>query len=152
MSRAFLGLGANIGDPEAQIEEALEHLSAHPLIAIAESSDMLVNPAWGKTDQPDFHNMVVEVETSLPPEELLEVCQHIEAAMGRVREERWGPRLIDIDIVAYERLEMQSERLILPHPFAHEREFVMGPLRQIAPEMADWIAGRIRTAPANPSS
>lgn len=142
MARAYLGLGANIEDPPAQIEEAIEHLSGHPLIAIAESSDMLVNPAWGKTDQPDFHNMVVEVETSLSPEELLDVCLHIEDAMGRVREEKWGPRIIDIDILAYERIERNTERLIVPHPHAHEREFVLKPLREIAPDVADWIVGR----------
>ncbi len=142
MSRAYLGLGANIGNPSAQIEQALEHLSEHPLIAIGESSDMLVNPAWGKEDQPDFHNMVVEVETSLSPLELLDACLMIEDAMGRVRAEKWGPRLIDIDLIAYKLEEIQSERLTLPHPFAHEREFVMGPLRQIAPDVADWIEER----------
>lgn len=142
MARAFLGLGANIGDPAGQIDEALEHLSEHPLIAIGESSDMLINPAWGKEDQPDFHNMVVEVETSLSPLELLETCLMVEEAMGRVRAEKWGPRLIDIDLIAYEREEIQTDRLSLPHPYAHERAFVMDPLRQIAPDVADWIAGR----------
>lgn len=142
MATAYLGLGANIGNPAARIEEALTHLGAHPLIAIAESSDVMVNPAWGKTDQPDFHNMVVEVETRLSPEDLLVACRHIEDAMGRVRTEKWGPRVIDIDIVAYDRLETGSKKLTLPHPHAHERDFVMGPLRQIAPEVADWIAAR----------
>lgn len=142
MARAFLALGANIGDPEAQLEDALEHLSAHPLIAIGESSDVLVNPAWGKEDQPEFHNMVVEVETGLSPDELLDACLMVEEAMGRVRAEKWGPRLIDVDIVAYEQVEQTSERLTLPHPHAHERDFVMKPLRQIAPEVADWVAAR----------
>jgi len=142
MSTAYLGLGANIGNPETQLEEALTLLSEHPLIAIAESSDVLKNPAWGKTDQPDFHNMVVAVETTLSPDDLLDACNHVEDAMGRERIEKWGPRLIDIDMIAFDRLEMTSDRLTLPHKHAHERPFVMDPLRQIAPEIADWIATR----------
>lgn len=142
MARAFLGFGANIGDPAAQIEETLEHLSAHPLIAIGESSEMLVNPAWGNVDQPDFHNMVVEVETSLSPEDLLDACLLVEAAMGRVRAEKWGPRLIDVDLIAYEQVEMTSDKLTLPHPYAHQRDFVLKPLREIAPDIAEWIMAR----------
>lgn len=142
MGRAFLGLGANIGDPAAQLEEALDHIGGHPQIAIGETSDALTNPAWGKEDQPDFHNLVVEVETVLSPEELLDVCLLIEEAMGRVRGEKWGPRLIDIDVIAFDHVEKQSDKLALPHPHAHEREFVLKPLRQIAPEVAAWIIER----------
>ena len=142
MSRAWLGLGANIGDPPAQVREAVQRLDAHPDIAVTAQSSMLITKPWGKTDQPDFSNMVVEVETSLAPHELLDACLGVEREMGRVRDVRWGPRLIDIDIVAYERLELDSEWLHLPHRFAHERDFVLDPLREIAPDVADWIVSR----------
>ena len=142
MSRAWLGLGANIGDPPAQVREAVQRLDAHPDIAVTAQSSMLTTKPWGKTDQPDFSNMVVEVETSLAPHELLDACLGVEREMGRVRDVRWGPRLIDIDIVAYERLELDSEWLHLPHRYAHERDFVLDPLREIAPEVAEWIVGR----------
>jgi 2-amino-4-hydroxy-6-hydroxymethyldihydropteridine diphosphokinase len=142
MARAWLGLGANIGDPPAQVHEAVARLDAHPDIAVTAQSSMLITKPWGKTDQPDFSNMVVEVETGLAPVELLDACLDIEREMGRVRDIRWGPRRIDIDIVAYERLELDTQRLHLPHRHAHERDFVLDPLREIAPEVAEWIVSR----------
>lgn len=142
MARAWLGLGANIGDPPAQVREAVQRLDTHPGISVVAQSSMLITKPWGKTDQPDFSNMVVEVETGLTPFDLLDACLDIEREMGRVRDIRWGPRRIDIDIVAYERLELVSERLHLPHRFAHERDFVLDPLREIAPDVAAWIVGR----------
>jgi 2-amino-4-hydroxy-6-hydroxymethyldihydropteridine diphosphokinase len=142
MARAWLGLGANIGDPAAQVREAVQRLDAHPDIAVAAQSSMLITKPWGKTDQPDFSNMVVEAETSLAPLELLDACLGIEREMGRVRDIRWGPRRIDIDVVAYERLELDTERLHVPHRHAHERDFVLDPLREIAPDVAEWIVSR----------
>ena len=139
MARAFLGLGANLGDPAAQVEAALARLDAHPDIAVTARSRLIVTPAWGKTDQPDFTNGVAAVETGLAPVALLDACLDIERQMGRERREVWGPRLIDIDVIAYERLVLRSGRLTLPHPHAHRRGFVLGPLREIAPEMADWL-------------
>lgn len=139
MARVWLGLGANIGDPATQVREAVRRLDAHPDIAVVAQSSMLITKPWGKTDQPDFSNMVVEVETGLAPLELLDACLDIEREMGRVRDIRWGPRRIDIDVVAYERLELDTERLHVPHRHAHERDFVLDPLREIAPEVADWI-------------
>ncbi|GAB5428811.1 MAG: hypothetical protein Devi2KO_22700 [Devosia indica] len=105
-------------------------------------STVIRTKAWGKTDQPDFANMAATVETDLLPVDLLHACLDIERDMGRVRHEVWGPRLIDIDIIAYERVEMDSTKLILPHRFAHERDFVLDPLREISPETADWIVRR----------
>lgn len=142
MARAWLGLGANIGDPPAQVHEAVQRLDAHTRISVVAQSSMLITKPWGKTDQPDFSNMVVEVETGLAPLELLDACLGIEREMGRVRDIRWGPRRIDIDVVAYERLELDTERLHLPHRYAHERDFVLDPLREIAPEVAEWILSR----------
>lgn len=142
MARAWLSLGANIGDPPAQLAEAVRRLDADPHIAVAARSSVIRTAAWGKTDQPDFANMALAVDTDLTPIDLLHACLDIERAMGRVRHEVWGPRLIDIDIVAYEQLEMDSAKLTLPHRFAHERDFVLVPLREIAPEIADWLTLR----------
>jgi 2-amino-4-hydroxy-6-hydroxymethyldihydropteridine diphosphokinase len=139
MAEAWLSLGANIGNPAAQLEEALMRLGQHREIKIAARSSLLVNPAWGKIDQNPFHNLVLGIETSLCPEALLQACLKIETDMGRVRQEKWGPRLIDIDLIAYEREVMASPSLVLPHPFAHQRAFVIDLLREIAPDTADWI-------------
>ncbi|ODT50320.1 2-amino-4-hydroxy-6-hydroxymethyldihydropteridine diphosphokinase [Devosia sp. 63-57] len=142
MAKAWLSLGANIGDPSAQLAEAISRLDAHPDITVVAQSQVIRTKAWGKTDQPDFANMAAAVETALEPIDLLHVALDIERDMGRVRHEVWGPRLIDIDIIAYERVEMQTGRLTLPHPFAHQRDFVLVPLREIAPDVAAWIEGR----------
>ena len=90
MARAWLGLGANIGDPPAQVREAVLRLDAHPGIDVVAQSTMLITKPWGKTDQPDFSNMVVEIETHLGPHELLDACLGVELEMGRVRDIRWG--------------------------------------------------------------
>lgn len=139
MNTAWLGLGANIGEPSLQLAQALEFLTTHEHITIIRQSSILINPAWGKTDQNDFHNMVIELETSMPPLQLLQACLDIEKKMGRIRGEKWGPRLIDIDIIAFNRLQLHTERLTLPHPYAVERDFVINPLREISPDTADWI-------------
>jgi len=139
MARAWLSLGANIGDPRAQLAQAVRAIADHPRITVAAQSSVLITAPWGKTDQPDFANMAIAVETSLEPIDLLDVLLGIELAMGRIRKEVWGPRLIDIDIIAYERLQTRTERLTLPHPHAHERAFVTDPLSEIAPEVADWM-------------
>ena len=143
--KAWLSLGANIGDPPAQLAEAIRRIHAHPQISVASQSSVLATKPWGKTDQPDFANQAVTLETSLEPLELLDVILGIELAMGRVRKEVWGPRLIDIDMIAYERVEMRTPRLTLPHPHAHERDFVLAPLGEIAPEVTAWLTSRRET-------
>jgi len=142
MARAVLALGANIGDPARQIRDAIADIANHPEITLLEQSTIIITPPWGVTDQNDFHNGAVLIETQLAPTDLLDFCLATEARLGRVREVRWGPRIIDIDIVAYDRLEMASERLTLPHPYAHERDFVLTPVREIAPDVAKWLVGR----------
>lgn len=139
MAQAWLSLGANIGEPRAQLVEAIRRLDAHPQINVVKQSSVIATKPWGKTDQPDFVNMAAEIATDLEPIDLLHVALDTEREMGRVRHEVWGPRVIDIDIIAYERIEMQTGRLTLPHPHAHARDFVLVPLREIAPETADWI-------------
>ncbi len=142
MAEAWLGLGANIGNPPAQLEEALLRLDQHAQIMVTKRSSLLFNPPWGKKEQNHFLNQVVAIQTSLAAQDLLAACLTIEADMGRIRGEKWGPRLIDIDLIAYERLEINSETLTVPHPFAHQRSFVMSPLREIAPDTARWIMER----------
>ena len=137
--KAWLSLGANIGDPSAQLAEALRRIDADSKIAITKRSQVIITKAWGKTDQPDFANMAIELETSLKPLELLDVLQGIELEMGRIRKEIWGPRLIDIDIIAYDQVALNTPRLTLPHPYAHERDFVLTPLSEIAPEVSAWV-------------
>ena len=122
--------------------EAITRLDAHDHIHVVAQSTVIRTKAWGKTDQPDFANMAATVETDLLPIDLLHACLDIERDMGRVRHEVWGPRLIDIDLIAYERIEMDTTKLILPHRFAHERDFVLDPLREIAPDTAEWILSR----------
>lgn len=142
MATAWLSLGANIGDPAAQLADAIARLDAHDHISVTAQSTVIRTKAWGKTDQADFANMAATVETDLLPIDLLHACLDIERDMGRVRHEVWGPRLIDIDLIAYERIEMDTTKLILPHRFAHERDFVLEPLREISPQTADWITMR----------
>ena len=145
MTKAWLSLGANIGDPPAQLAEAIRRMGEHPALSVTKQSSVLMTKAWGKTDQPDFANMAVEVETSLQPIDLLDVLLGIELAMGRVRKEVWGPRLIDIDIIAYDGVAMKTPRLTLPHPYAHERDFVLRPLSEIAPEVSTLLASTTTT-------
>jgi len=146
MATAWLALGANIGNPRAQLEEAVARLDALPSVRVTRASTIIVTEPWGKTDQNDFHNMALEVETDSDPEELLALCLGVEAAMGRQRLEHWGPRLIDIDIIAYEQQVVDQPNLKIPHPYAHERDFVLVPLREIAPAVADWIVERSKAA------
>lgn len=143
MARAVLALGANQGDPSRQLALASDAIAAHPDIDLLARSSVIVTPPWGKTDQGEFHNAALLIETSLSPLDLLDFCLATEAGIGRVRLEKWGPRVIDIDVIAYDRLEMESERLTLPHPYAHQRDFVLTPLREIAPDIADWLVNRI---------
>lgn len=142
MARAVLALGANIGDAAGQIEAAIKAIADHPRIELLERSGIIVTPPWGVTDQDEFHNGAVLVETDLAPLDLLDFCLETESELGRVRTLKWGPRVIDIDVIAYDRIEMESERLTLPHPYAHERDFVLVPVREIAPEVADWLVDR----------
>ena len=140
MPRAWLSLGANIGDPRGQLAEAVTRLDAHESISVVQQSSVLTTKPWGKTDQPDFANMALAIETSLAPIDLLDAVLGIERAMGRVRKEVWGPRLIDIDIIAYEGVRMKTDRLTLPHPFAHERDFVLVPLGELVDDVTALVA------------
>jgi 2-amino-4-hydroxy-6-hydroxymethyldihydropteridine diphosphokinase len=129
---AALSLGGNIGDVAGAFAKALRCFDEHDGVRVVARSQVWRTPPWGKADQPDFLNMAVLVETSLTPHGLLALCLEVERAAGRERVERWGPRTLDIDIIAFDDLTLADETLTLPHPRARERAFVLVPLAEIA--------------------
>lgn len=131
MHTAYLGLGSNIGDKKKFLYDAIKYLYQHEHVVITKLSSLYETVPWGYTDQDIFMNLVVEIETTLNPFELLDLCQEVENSLGRVREFKWGPRVIDVDVLLYDEEVIQHERLILPHPYMLERDFVMIPLAEV---------------------
>lgn len=129
----ILSIGTNIGNREANIAEALSALALVPKTELLRKSRLYLTAPQGFTDQDDFYNISVEVESKLNPHEMLGVCLGIEAGLGRIRAFRNGPRIIDIDIIFAENLSINSENLILPHPRYHERQFVLVPMLDLYP-------------------
>lgn len=132
---AVLALGTNIGDRVGNIEDALRRLAADGAIRIVTRSRLYRTAPWGVTDQDWFLNACAGIETRLEPQALLHRCQAVENDMGRVRTQRWGPRIIDIDIIAIRDRQVAEPNLIVPHPLISERAFVLVPLKDVAPEM-----------------
>jgi len=142
MARALIALGGNVGDVRATFRKAIANICGMAQAALlARSSDYSTSP-WGEEQQPDFINACIEIETGLDPHALLFVLQKIEAKFGRDRalERRWGPRTLDLDLLAYDDGQMRKPELTLPHPRIFERAFVLVSLAEIAPERL--IAGR----------
>ncbi|NRG17098.1 2-amino-4-hydroxy-6-hydroxymethyldihydropteridine diphosphokinase [Rhizobiales bacterium] len=133
-TRAALGLGSNIGDTKSNLDEALSRLSEIGGIEVITRSSDYRTPPWGPVAQDDFRNACAVVETTLPARELLEHCLEVEREMGRVRDQRWGPRLIDIDVLVYGNARVDEEGLSIPHPRMGERAFVLVPLAEIWPD------------------
>jgi len=131
---AYLALGSNIGDREGHLDKAIEMLSKTEGIKVTRVSTFLNTEPVGYTDQPDFLNAVVEIQTYLDPYALLEKCSGIEQALKRKRIIHWGPRTIDVDILLFGNLILDEEKLTIPHPRMLERKFVLKPLCEIAPE------------------
>lgn len=138
--RVFLSLGGNIGDPAQAMGAALRMLDADPATEVLAVSPLYRTPPWGKLDQPDFLNAAAELSTGLAPRALLELCLEAERRLKRVRGERWGPRLVDIDILVFGERTIREAGLDIPHPRMLERGFVLVPLADIAPDFT--IAGR----------
>ncbi|MAA99517.1 MAG: 2-amino-4-hydroxy-6-hydroxymethyldihydropteridine diphosphokinase [Stappia sp.] len=132
--RAALGLGSNLGDTSANLAEALARLSATPGIDIVARSSDYRTPPWGPVPQDDYRNACVVIETDLAPADLLARCLEVEKELGRVRDVRWGPRTIDIDLLLYGEAKVDEEGLTVPHPRMGERAFVLVPLAEIWPE------------------
>lgn len=128
MTQAFIGLGANIVNPEAQLQAAIHCLERRDGIRVTGVSAVYKSPPMGPQDQPDFFNACASIETELAPETLLAEMQAIEIAMGRIKHRHWGERCIDLDLLLYGEHCMQTPELTLPHPGIDQRPFVLQPL------------------------
>ncbi|NTU41690.1 MAG: 2-amino-4-hydroxy-6-hydroxymethyldihydropteridine diphosphokinase [Nitrospirales bacterium] len=133
MATVHLGIGSNQGEREINCMKAIDLLRSKGVL-VTKASSLLETEPWGVTDQPRFINMAVEAETELPPEELLRLLKATEKEMGRDEGERWGPRIIDLDILFYEDRVLNAEDLRIPHPWIQARAFVLIPLSEIADE------------------
>jgi 2-amino-4-hydroxy-6-hydroxymethyldihydropteridine diphosphokinase len=136
-AEAFIALGGNVGDVRSTFDQAIAMLCDGRAIRLKARSSDYRTPPWGVTDQPPFVNAVIAVDTSLSPHELLARAKECERALGRdrAREQRWGPRTIDIDLLAFDDVAINDAELILPHPRLFERGFVLVPLAEIAPNL-----------------
>lgn len=143
--RAFVGLGSNLGDSQSILMEAMFALDELPQTSVRAESMLYRTPAWGRTDQPDFINAVVELQTRLVPEVLLQQLLGLERRFGRVRVEgeRWGPRELDLDLLLHGDTVLDTPGLHLPHPRLAERAFVLVPLAEIAPTLEVPGMGRV---------
>ncbi len=133
---AYIGLGANLGDRQANVQQALRELAILPTIELVKVSSLYETAPVGVVDQPSFLNQVAAVRTSLSPQALLSALLHIENQMGRTRTVRWGPRVIDMDLLLYGDAQIALPGLTVPHPRLRERAFAMVPLAEIAPDLA----------------
>lgn len=139
--RAYIGIGSNLNNPVAQLQQAFQGLAELPASRlIARSPLYRTAPVGGPAGQPDYVNAVAALDTALNPDELLTALQAMEIQQGRVRTVRWGPRTLDLDVLLYGSLQRDDLRLILPHPRLHERAFVLYPLYDLAPDL--MIPGR----------
>ena len=135
MASALIGLGGNVGDVRTTLADAIEALCTRAAARLVARSSDYATPPWGQEKQPPFANACIEIETALEPHALLRVMQEIEHAHGRDRakETRWGPRTLDLDLLAYDDRVLDEPGLTLPHPRLFERAFVLVPLAEIAP-------------------
>lgn len=134
MPTAYIGIGSNLGNREENCLTAIKLLADRGLI-IKKQSAMYETEPWGVEEQPGFINMAIEIETSLEPEKLLESLKCIEAEIGRQDSYRWGPRIIDLDILLYADIIINTPILQIPHPLMHQRGFVLRPMSEIAPDV-----------------
>lgn len=145
MTRAYVGLGSNLGVPAVHVERGFEALATLPKTQFAARSRLYATPPWGRTDQPPFVNAVAALDTEIEPQALLDALLAIERAAGRERSGgRWSPRTLDLDMLLYGELVLDVPGLHLPHPHLYERAFALLPLVEIAPELV--IPGRGRVA------
>jgi 2-amino-4-hydroxy-6-hydroxymethyldihydropteridine diphosphokinase len=140
MSIAYLGLGSNLGDRQENLSQAVTALRKK--IRVLRSSSLYETAAWGYLEQPAFLNLVIEVETDLTPLRLLNFLKKTEIELGREANFRYGPRLIDIDILFFDQLIRNTRRLQIPHPRIQDRAFVLTPLNEIAPDLVHPLLGK----------
>ena len=136
MVQAYLGLGSNIGDRKQQLLKAIDLIENIKGIKVTKQSSIYETAPIGYTDQPNFLNLCLEIETELSPQQLLKHCLDIEQQLHRVREIRWGPRTLDIDILLYSDNIIETDNLSIPHPRMQERAFVLIPLNDIASDLS----------------
>ena len=137
MPRVFIGIGSNLGDRLATISRAVHELNRLPRIRVVQMATLFETEPIGGPAQPDFLNTAVEIETDLPPLELLDRLQDLERALGRQPTDiRWGPRAIDLDILLYDQRILNDDRLTIPHVHLHRRRFALEPLAQLAPDLS----------------
>ncbi len=144
MTLAYVGLGANIGEPQRQLQSAFMALDRLPETRVTARSGLYRSAPLGNPDQPEFLNAVARLETELSPEALLQSLQEIELRHGRQRPFAGAPRTLDLDLLLYGDLAVDSPRLAVPHPRMHERAFVLKPLAEIAPDIAIPGKGKAR--------
>ncbi|MDQ0273071.1 2-amino-4-hydroxy-6-hydroxymethyldihydropteridine diphosphokinase [Cytobacillus purgationiresistens] len=136
MNVAYIGLGSNIGNRSENLNEAIKSLSLLEGISVVNYSSIYETDPVGYEDQDQFLNMVIQLETVMSPMQLLETCLQVEKNLGRKRLVRWGPRNIDLDILLYNHENIETEKLIIPHPRMQERAFVLIPLLEIQPDIS----------------
>ncbi len=130
--KAYIGIGSNFPSPDKNCVEAIVRISALRDVTIIAKSSLYKTEPLGHIDQDWFVNAAIKIETLLNPQELLSALLKIESEMGRIRKEKWGPRLIDLDLLFYDDLILNQERMTLPHPEIHKRKFVLAPMNEIA--------------------
>jgi len=150
-SPAYIGIGSNLDDPIAQVQRAFTLLDVMSGTQLVAYSSLYRSAPFGSVEQPDFVNAVVKVLTSLDAPALLQHLQEIEIAQGRVRGEHWGPRVLDLDLLVFADEQIEASDLIVPHPGIAERNFVLLPLREIAPDLVIPGLGCIANIAVNES-
>ena len=146
---AYVALGSNLDDPQRQVEIAFDLLADLPDTELIARSSLYRSAPFGPVEQPEFVNAVVGLQTSLGASALLEHLQAIETSQGRVRKQRWGPRTLDLDLLVYGAQVIDESRLTVPHPGIAERNFVLLPLREIAPELVIPGLGPVADIPVD---
>lgn len=154
MERVYIAIGSNLGEPLKQAQQAIAALDAIPSTRVVSTSSIYRTKPLGPQDQPDFLNLAVLLETELEPEDLLNHTQKIELDLGRVRkDERWGPRTLDLDIMLFGNRVIHTERLTVPHYGLKEREFMLYPLSDITPSLifpdGEKLSERLTHVPQN---
>ncbi len=143
--QVYLSLGSNMGDREAYLKQGIDGLDGHEQIQVQKVAEMMETEPYGNVEQGKFLNTAVKIRTLLTPRELLDFIHELETVAGRVREEHWGPRTLDLDIIFYDKLIYEDSQLILPHVDMENREFVLKPLSTIAPNLRHPILGKTVT-------
>jgi 2-amino-4-hydroxy-6-hydroxymethyldihydropteridine diphosphokinase len=143
VTRAYIGLGANLGPREETLRRALELLGRSPGVDVLAVSELRKTEPVGVIEQPHFLNGAAALETSLSARELLDLLLEVERTLGRARDERWGPRLIDLDLLLYGAETIDEPGLDVPHPRLHERRFALEPLAELDPELVIPGRGRV---------